>query len=85
MIGRAFVELYVMGVNVWLSQHIERNKFKAMGQPSLRRDYETSDHIFSLCAIIKEADVPHLKSCCFVDFQKAFGLCSKGIIILETT
>jgi hypothetical protein len=73
MVGHTFSKLYATTLHQRLSDDLESRHLRAKGQAGFRPDYQTTDHIFTLRAIIEEAR--HRSSrvyCCFVDFRKAF-------------
>lgn len=68
-----------------LSKHQGRNELIVEGQAGFRRDNETIDHLFTLCAIIEEANNILLKSFVALWFSNGFWLYANEIIIVEPT
>jgi len=68
-------KLYAVSLDMWFSEHLERNKLGAKGQAGFMRDYQTIYHIFTLLAIIEEAGQCSSEVfSCFVDFWKNLDL-----------
>lgn len=62
-----------------LSKHQGRNELIVEGQAGFRRDNETIDHLFTLCAIIEEAKQHSSKVfCCIVIFEWILTLCQRN-------
>ena len=73
MVGHTFSKLYATTLHKGLSSFLEQKHLRAKGQAGFRPDHQTTDHIFTLWAIIKEARHRSSKVySCFVDFRKAF-------------
>ncbi len=73
MIGHTFAKLYVMILNMCVSDHFERNRIKVVGKARFQNCYQALNHILTPNAIIEDAKQHSLEvSCCFVDFQKVF-------------
>jgi hypothetical protein len=74
-VGHTFSKLYATVLHQRLSDDLESRHLRAKGQVGFRLDYQTTDHIFTLSAIIEEARYCSSKVyCCFVDFWKAFDI-----------
>jgi hypothetical protein len=68
-----FSKLYATALHRRLSNDLESRHLRAKGQAGFFPGCQTTDHIFTLGAIIEEARHRSLKVyCCFVDFRKAF-------------
>lgn len=67
VIGNIFFKLYAVVLHLCLSDEFKRRHLKAIGQTFFHLEYQTLNHIFTLCAIIEEACYLILKVfCCFV-------------------
>jgi hypothetical protein len=73
MVEHTFSKLYSTILYLWLSDELESHHLKAKGQANFHLEYQTTNHIFTLRAIIEEAHYRFSKVFYFfVVFQKAF-------------
>ena len=73
MVGHTFSKLYATTLHQRLIDDLESHHLRAKGQVDFQPDYQTTDHIFTLKAIIEEARHRSSKVyTCFVDFRKSF-------------
>ena len=68
-------KLYAMVLETRASRWAEHSKRRAKGQAGFRKDHRTSDQVFIIQALVRQAKQQKRKLyCCFVDFKKAFDL-----------
>jgi hypothetical protein len=73
MVGHTFSKIYATTLHQRLSNDLESRHLKAKRQVGFRPSYQTTDHIFTLRSIMKEARHGSSKVYyCFVDLRKAF-------------
>ncbi len=68
-------ELYAMVLEIRASGWAEHRKCRAKGQAGFRKDHHTSDQVFIIQALVRQAKQQNRKLyCCFANFKKAFDL-----------
>ena len=69
------MQLYAMVLEARASAWAEFKKCRAKGQAGFRKDFRTTDQVFIIQTLIKQAKHAKRKLyCCFLDFKKAFDL-----------
>ena len=68
-------KLYAMVLEARALGWAEHEKCRAKGQAGFRKDFRTSDQVFIIQSLVRQAKQAKRKLyCCFVDFKKAFDL-----------
>jgi len=72
-VGPVLAKVFAMILESRMSQWVETNDLRAKGQAGFRKDFRTTDNLFILRTLIKQARFQKKKLyTCFVDFKKAF-------------
>ncbi len=81
IVGPVLAKVFVMILEFHISQWAETNDLRAKGQAGFRKDFKTTDNLFILCTLTKQARFQKKKLyTCFVDLKKAFDTVPKDLL-----
>ncbi len=80
-VGSILAKVFAMILESRINQWAETNDLRAKGQAGFRKDFRTTDNLFILCTLIKQASFQKKKLyTCFVDFKKAFDTVPRDLL-----
>ena len=84
-VGSVIAKLFAMILEQRIASWAEEHAVKAKGQTGFRKDFRTTDNIFTLRSLIdkqkqtRQKGKPGKLYCCFVDFKKAFDIVPRAV------
>jgi len=80
-VGPVLAKVFVMILESRINQWVETNDLRAKGQAGFRKDFRTTNNLFILRTLTKQARFQKKQLyTCFVDFKKAFDIVPRDLL-----